>query len=171
MILLSSHFLKREKERKYWGHPILRYREEGEFPLLITEQQDYHGRYKVCFRMSVAQFDALLNEVDELDNRRSGFWRSLVRWLWIVKTPLKTRVTDAKNAENRTRKFQNQCATAFIVDTMISVLLLLLFFTLLPLLLTKTINWNKIKLNMNARQKLKLQWKLEMLPWQLTEIK
>ncbi len=29
---------KKEKERKYWVHPILKYREEGEFPLLIKEQ-------------------------------------------------------------------------------------------------------------------------------------
>ncbi len=53
MILLFSCFLKKkEKERKYWVHPILKYREEGEFP--------YHGRFKVYFRMSVSQFDALL---------------------------------------------------------------------------------------------------------------
>ncbi len=49
-----------KKERKYWVHPILRYSEEGEFPLIIEEQRDYHGRFKVYFRMSVAQFDALL---------------------------------------------------------------------------------------------------------------
>ncbi len=78
----------------YWVHPILR------SPLLIKEQRDYHGRFKVYFRMSEAQFDALLvitkttnvcelcvqgclqcfvlrDEVDELDNRHSGFWHSL----------------------------------------------------------------------------------------------
>ncbi len=110
MILLSSR-LKKKIERKYWVHPILKYREEGEFPLLIKEQQDYHRRFNVFFRMSVVQFDALLamlephikkktinfcelsvqgsiysasvlrDEVDKLDNRHSGFWRSLVRWL------------------------------------------------------------------------------------------
>ncbi len=37
-----------------------RAREDGEFPLLIKDQWDYHGRFKVYFRMSVAQFDALL---------------------------------------------------------------------------------------------------------------
>ncbi len=55
--------------------------------------------------------------MDELDNRHSGFWRSLVRWLWTVKTPLKMLATDAKNAKNRTRselfyngqKFRRQC--------------------------------------------------------------
>ncbi len=52
--------LKKKIERKYWVHPILKYREEGEFPLLIKEQQDYHRRFNVFFRMSVAQFDALL---------------------------------------------------------------------------------------------------------------
>ncbi len=50
-------FLKK-KERKYWVHPILKYREDGEFRLLIKDQRDYHGRFKVYFRMSVAQFDA-----------------------------------------------------------------------------------------------------------------
>ncbi len=116
-------------------------------PLLIKEQRDYPGRFKVYFRTSVAQFDALLailephikkedhqflwtqcariyiqcfvlrDEVDELDNRHSGFWCSLVRWLWTVKTPLKMLATDAKNAKNRTRseffydrrKFRRQC--------------------------------------------------------------
>ncbi len=58
MISLSSS-LKKEKERKYWVHPILKYREDGEF-LLIKEQRDYQRRLKVYFRMSVAQFDALL---------------------------------------------------------------------------------------------------------------
>ncbi len=76
----------------------------------MKEQRDYHGRFKVYFRMSVAQFDALQeilephikkkttnvcelsvqgslqcfvlrDEVDELDNRHSGFWCSLVWWL------------------------------------------------------------------------------------------
>ncbi len=59
MILLSSRFLKREKGRKYWVHPILRYREDGVF-LLIMEQQDYYELFEVYFRMSVAKFDALL---------------------------------------------------------------------------------------------------------------
>ncbi len=110
MILLSSRFLKRKKERKYWFYPILRYRKEGEFPLLIKEQRDCHGRFEVYFWMSAAQFDALLailephikkkttkicelsvqgslqcfvlrDEVDELDNRHFGFWCSHVRWL------------------------------------------------------------------------------------------
>ncbi len=145
MILLFSCFLKKEKERKYWVHPILKYREDGEF-LLIKEQRDYHGWFKVYFRTSVAQFDALLailephiktkttnfcelcariyiqcfvlrDEVDELDNRHSGFWRSLLRWLWTIKTPLKMLATDAKSTKNRTRseffydgrKFRRQC--------------------------------------------------------------
>ncbi len=40
-----------------------------------------HGPDIQCF--------VLRDEVDELDNRRSGFWRSLVWWLWTVKTPIK----------------------------------------------------------------------------------
>ncbi len=59
----------------------------------------------------------LRDEVDELDNRHSGVCRSLVRWLSIVKTPLKMLATDVKNTENQTwskffydgRKFQRQC--------------------------------------------------------------
>ncbi len=35
--------------------------------------------------------------MDELNNRHSGFWRSLLRWLSNVKTPLKMLATDAKN--------------------------------------------------------------------------
>ncbi len=58
MILLSSHFLKKKKERKYWVYPILKYKENGEFRLLIKDQRDYHGRFKVYFRMSVDKFDA-----------------------------------------------------------------------------------------------------------------
>ncbi len=58
--VVHSLLKKKEKERKYWAHPILRYRKDGEVPLLIKEQRDYHGRFKVYFRTSVSQFDALL---------------------------------------------------------------------------------------------------------------
>ncbi len=60
MILLSSRFIKKEEDRKYCVHPILRYIKDGEFHLLIKEQRDYLGWFKVYFRMSVAQFYALL---------------------------------------------------------------------------------------------------------------
>ncbi len=61
--------------------------------------------------------------MDQLDNRRSGFWRLLLRWLWTVKTPLKMLATDAKNAKSRTRseffydgrKFRRQCVN--VIDT------------------------------------------------------
>ncbi len=46
--------------RKKGVDPILKHIEDGEFPHLIKEQWDYHGRFRVYFRMSVAQFDALL---------------------------------------------------------------------------------------------------------------
>ncbi len=36
------------------------------------------------------------SEVNQFVRRHSGFWRSLVQWLWIVKTPLKMPATDAK---------------------------------------------------------------------------
>ncbi len=59
----------------------------------------------------------LRDEVDELDYRYSGCWRSLVRCLWTVKTLLKMLATDAKNVEIKTRfeffhdgrKFRRQC--------------------------------------------------------------
>ncbi len=60
MILLSSRFLKREKERKHWVHPILRYRDDGEGT----------GEFNVYFRMSEARFDALLAILEPLIKRR-----------------------------------------------------------------------------------------------------
>ncbi len=59
----------------------------------------------------------LQDGVDELDNRHSGFWRSLVQWLWTVKTPLKMLATVVKNAKKQNwseffydgRKFRRQC--------------------------------------------------------------
>ncbi len=53
--------------------------------------------------------------MDELDNRHSGFWRLLLRWIWTVKTPLKMLATDAKNLTRSEffydgRKFRRQCA-------------------------------------------------------------
>ncbi len=43
-----------KKEKRYWVHPILKYREDREFRLLIKDQHDYHEQFKVYFRMSVA---------------------------------------------------------------------------------------------------------------------
>ncbi len=45
----------------------------------------------------------LRHEADQPDNCHPGFWGSLVRWLWIVKTPLKMLGMNVKNAENQTR--------------------------------------------------------------------
>ncbi len=44
--------------------------EDGEFPLLIKEQRDYHEWFKVYFRMSVAQIDALLAILEPYLKRR-----------------------------------------------------------------------------------------------------
>ncbi len=63
--------LKRRKKRKYWVHPILKYSEDVEFRLLIKDQRDYHGRFKVYFRMSVAQFDALLAMLESHIKRKT----------------------------------------------------------------------------------------------------
>ncbi len=67
---MSFTSLKKEKERKHWVHPILRYREEGKF---LKEQRDYQGRFKVYFRMSVAQFDALLAELEPRIKKTTDF--------------------------------------------------------------------------------------------------
>ncbi len=83
---------RKKKERKYWVHPILKYREDGEFPLLIKEQRDYHGRFKVYFRMSA----------------------SLVRWLWTVKNLSKC---FAKKIFFNVRKFQTQCAMTLSLNS------------------------------------------------------
>jgi len=150
-LVVLSLLKKRKRKKKYWVHPIPRlHREEGEFHL-IKELRDYPECFKVYFRMSVAQFWCFatgticlyilslciphfichtvlllcaVDDVDELVRWHSGFWRSLVWWLWIVKTSLKMCATDAKNAENRTwseffydgRKFRRQCVN--VIDTM-----------------------------------------------------
>ncbi len=59
MILLMAAF-SLEKKKGNIGSIQSWDIERKEFPLLIKEQRDYHGRFKVYFRMSVAQFDALL---------------------------------------------------------------------------------------------------------------
>ncbi len=102
MILLSSRFLKSEKEIKYWVNPILRYREEGDrisgiitgdskftsgcqwlsLMLAILEPHIKKKTTNFC-ELGVQgslQCFVLRDEVDELDNCLSGFWRSLVRW-------------------------------------------------------------------------------------------
>ncbi len=66
-----SCFLKKEKERKYWVHPILNI-ERKEIPLLIKELRDYPGRFKVYFRMS-AQFDALLEILEPHIKKTTNF--------------------------------------------------------------------------------------------------
>ncbi len=81
------------------------------------KKEDHQFPWTQCARIYIQCF-VLRDEVDELDNLHSGFWRSLLRWLWTVKTPLKMLATDAKNAKNRTRskffydgrKFRRQCA-------------------------------------------------------------
>ncbi len=61
----------------------------------------------------------LRDEVDELDNRYSGFWCSLVRWLWIVKTPLKMlrnqKIKPDPNVFYDGQSFWRQCVN--VIDT------------------------------------------------------
>ncbi len=135
MIGSSSRFLKKEKERKYWVRPIQKYRGRR-VPPPDKDQRDYHGRFKVYSRMSVAQFDALLaileshikrppisvnsvckdlytvlvlrDEVDELDNRHSGV--RLYSGSELSKH-LKMLATDAEN-----EKKKNQTRSEFFYD-------------------------------------------------------
>ncbi|CAL9705130.1 unnamed protein product [Knipowitschia caucasica] len=59
-VLLSVLEKRKKRKRRYWVHPILRSRaERGEYHLL-TDLRGYPDRFKSTFRMSVAQFDALL---------------------------------------------------------------------------------------------------------------
>jgi len=102
-LVVLSLLKKTKRKWKYWVHPILRLRrEEGEFHF-IKELRDYPERFKVYFRMSVPQFDALLvilahsififclfpyvvchtvllqfavDDVDQLVRWHWGFWRS-----------------------------------------------------------------------------------------------
>ncbi len=107
-------FLKREKERGNIGSIQSWDREGWEF-LLLKEQRDYHGlailephikkKTTNSSELSVQgpnQCFVLRDEVNQLDNRHSGFWRSLVLWLWIVKKTLKMLLMDVKNAKKFT---------------------------------------------------------------------
>ncbi len=81
MIWLSSRFFKR-KRKEILG-PILKYREDGEFPLHIKDQRDYHSGFKVYFRMSVAQFDALLAILEpHIKRKTTNFCElSVMKWM------------------------------------------------------------------------------------------
>ena len=51
----------RPKKRRFWVHPLLERREQhGEFHQLIQELKLYHDRFRQYFRMSLAEFEALL---------------------------------------------------------------------------------------------------------------
>ncbi len=62
---------------------ILKYREDGEFPLHIKDQRDYHSGFKVYFRMSVAQFDALLAILEpHIKRKTTNFCElSVMKWM------------------------------------------------------------------------------------------
>ncbi len=95
-----------------------------------------HGSDIQCF--------VLRDEVDELDNRHSGFWRSLVWWLWTVKTPIKMLAMMRKNWNklNLIRifydgwKFRRQCVN--VID----------------------ITWGRIYFSMCKNFGLSVQWPL-----------
>ncbi len=52
--------LKKRKRKEILGPSNPKIERGWRVPLLIKEQRDYHGRFKVYFRMLVAQFDALV---------------------------------------------------------------------------------------------------------------
>ncbi len=90
------------KKRKYWVHPILRWRGKSSTSLRscgmirwLSSLQDVRGSVW-CFATDTVdtfkkkselgvqgslQCVVLRDEVDQLVKRHSGFWRSLIRWL------------------------------------------------------------------------------------------
>ncbi|ROI15250.1 hypothetical protein DPX16_1403 [Anabarilius grahami] len=55
---------RRRKRRRYWIHPIVTRREEhGEFYRLVQELKMYHERFRGYFRMSVSEFENLLQQL------------------------------------------------------------------------------------------------------------
>ncbi len=62
IVLLNEE--RRRKRRRYWIHPIVARREEhGEFYRLVQELKMYHARFRGYFRMSVSEFEHLLQQL------------------------------------------------------------------------------------------------------------
>ncbi len=62
IVLLNEE--RRRKRRRYWIHPIVTRREEhGEFYRLVQELKMYHARFRGYFRMSVSEFEHLLQQL------------------------------------------------------------------------------------------------------------
>ncbi len=62
IVLLNEE--RRRKRRRYWIHPIVTRREEhGEFYRLVQELKMYHERFRGYFRMSVSEFENLLQQL------------------------------------------------------------------------------------------------------------
>ncbi|KAL2099475.1 hypothetical protein ACEWY4_003869 [Coilia grayii] len=60
-LIMIDMLLDKKRKRKFWVHPLLeRRRQQGEFHQLIQELKLYHDRFRQYFRMSVAEFEALL---------------------------------------------------------------------------------------------------------------
>ncbi len=62
IVLLNEE--RHRKRRRYWIHPIVTRREEhGEFYRLVQELKMYHERFRGYFRMSVSEFENLLQQL------------------------------------------------------------------------------------------------------------
>uniref|UniRef100_A0A3P9LF24 DDE Tnp4 domain-containing protein n=1 Tax=Oryzias latipes TaxID=8090 RepID=A0A3P9LF24_ORYLA len=62
IVLLNDE--RRRKRRRFWVHPIVTRREEhGEFYRLVQELKMYHERFRGYFRMSVSEFENLLQQL------------------------------------------------------------------------------------------------------------
>uniref|UniRef100_A0A3B3HNM8 DDE Tnp4 domain-containing protein n=1 Tax=Oryzias latipes TaxID=8090 RepID=A0A3B3HNM8_ORYLA len=62
IVLLNAE--RPRKRRRFWVHPIITRREEhGEFYRLIQELKMYHERFRGYFRMSVSEFENLLQQL------------------------------------------------------------------------------------------------------------
>ncbi len=126
IILFTGHIhlqtAERQQEMTFKRHltSIMWHISESNIVLLLLTKTKAVSQIEGCILQRSQKDDHQFlwtqqDEVDEFDNRHSGFWRSW--WLWTVITPLKKLATDAKKKKNRTRseffydprKFRRQC--------------------------------------------------------------
>ncbi|XP_052409286.1 uncharacterized protein LOC127953950 [Carassius gibelio] len=74
IVLLNEE--RRRKRRRFWVHPIVTRREEhGEFYRLVQELKMYHERFRGYFRMSVSEFENLLQQLAPLLTKEQTHYR------------------------------------------------------------------------------------------------
>ena len=79
ILLLLRRRRMRKPEREHWVHPVNQDRPVfGEFHHLYTQLRDYPKRFKGYLRLSVEQFDELLDRVDVYIRKKNTHWRTAV---------------------------------------------------------------------------------------------